>query len=154
MEFQITRMLENYETGQISRRQLVQGLALMAAGGHLTGSSSSVFQGVEVNHVALDVTDVQRSRNFYQKLLGLPVVRESRSNCFLGLKQNFLALFQAESAAMNHYCIGIRDYDIDKVTAELQRRELQPHRPAGTKRVYFKDPDGLTVQLSAQDHQP
>ena len=120
MEFQITRMVENYEAGRISRRQLVQGLALIVAVGPLTGLSSA-FQGVEINHVALDVTDVQRSRNFYQQLLGLPVVRESRNNCFLGLKRNFLALFQARSAAMNHYCIGIEGYDVDNVTAELQR---------------------------------
>ena len=153
MEFLITRTVENYEAGRISRRQLVQGLALIVAVEPLTGLSSA-FQGVEINHVALDVTDVQRSRNFYQQILGLPVVRESSNNCFLGLKRNFLALFQARSAAMNHYCIGIEGYDVDNVTAELQRRDLNPHRPAGTNRVYFRDPDELMLQLSAQDHRP
>jgi len=35
---------------------------------------------------------------------------------------------------------------------ELKRQGLNPNRPSGTDRVYFPDPDGLTVQLSSVDH--
>ncbi len=35
---------------------------------------------------------------------------------------------------------------------DLKRQGLNPNRPSGTDRVYFSDPDGLTVQLSSVDH--
>ena len=96
--------------------------------------------------MALNVTDVRRSRDFYQKHLGLPVVR------LLGLRKNFLALFQNANPGMNHYCIAIEDYEVGTVTAELERQGLDPARCSN--RVYFQDPDGIEVQLSSTDHQP
>ncbi len=147
----VSNMLERYERGKMSRRQLVIGLTTLAAASP-GQAEASTFKGVEVNHVALNVTDVKRSRDFYHKHLGLPVVNESDRNCFLGLGRNFLALFQSSSPSMNHYCLAIEDYDATSVAATLDAEGLKPRRTQD--RVYFKDPDGLTVQLSSKDHQP
>jgi hypothetical protein len=38
------------------------------------------------------------------------------------------------------------------VMSELNRHGLKPRRASGTDRIYFPDPDGLEVQLSAVDH--
>ena len=149
----ISDMLESYEQGRINRRQLIQGVALLATAAHSRASRSS-FQGVDVNHVALNVTDLHRSRDFYRDLLGMPVVRESRNSCFLGLGKNFLALFRNDQPSMNHYCIGIENYDVHTVTTQLKTLGLDPDQPAGSNRVYFRDPDDLVVQLSSADHQP
>ena len=150
----VSNLLYAYENGRLSRRQLVQSVAALAAGASAASAKGSTFQGVEVNHVALQVTDVARSRDFYRKHFGLPVVRESARNCFLGLGRNFLALFQNPRPGMNHYCIAIEDYEVGKVTEELRRQGFNPRQPAGSRRVYFDDPDGIEVQLSASDHQP
>lgn len=154
MESSISRLLECYERGKISRRHLVGGLAALAAGAASSTAAPSNFQGRDVNHVALNVTDVARSKDFYIKLLGMPVVRESPSSCFLGLGGNFLALFRNSQAGMNHYCISIDDYRVGPVTEELQRQGLNPRQSRGSARVYFDDPDGIEVQLSSYDHQP
>ena len=149
----ISDMLARYERGQIRRRDLISGLAALTVVSRSSATpTSSTFQGVEVNHVALNVTDVKRSRDFYQSHLGLPVVRQSQTNCFLGLGKNFLALFQNPNPGMNHYCIAIKDYEVGAVTAELERQGLDPARRGN--RVYFKDPDGIEVQLSSTNHQP
>jgi catechol-2,3-dioxygenase len=148
----ISNMLERYEGGRVSRRQLVQGLAAIAAAGYAAPAEASTFQGVGLNHVALRVTNVQRSRDFYQKHLGMPVLHESQSNCFLGLGKNFLTLFQNPNPGLDHYCIAIENFKADAVMEELKRQGLNPNRPSGTDRVYFPDPDGLTVQLSSVDH--
>jgi lactoylglutathione lyase len=148
----ISNMLERYEGGRVSRRQLVQGLAAIAAAGYAAPAEASTFQGVGLNHVALRVTNVQRSRDFYQKHLGMPVLHESQSNCFLGLGKNFLTLFQNPNPGLDHYCIAIENFRADAVMEELKRQGLNPNRPGGTDRVYFPDPDGLTVQLSSVDH--
>lgn len=153
MQKLISDMLERYERGEIRRRDIISGLATLTIASQASAApGSSTFQGVEVNHVALNVTDVKRSRDFYQKHLGLPVVNESETNCFLGLGDNFLALFRNSSAGMNHYCLAIEDYEVGKVTAELEKQGLNPTRRQD--RVYFNDPDGIEVQLSGAGHQP
>ena len=85
MEKLISGMLASYERGAVSRRELIQGLAAVAAAAQAGSASASTFQAVEVNHVALRVTDVARSRDFYQKHFGLPVVHQSSRACFLGM---------------------------------------------------------------------
>jgi catechol-2,3-dioxygenase len=152
MESIISAMLGRYEEGKISRRQLVGGLTAVAAASPTAQAAPSTFQGVEINHVALNVADLQRSRDFYQKHLGLPVVQESAGSCFLGMGKNFLTLFRNGRSGMDHYCIAIENYDVAKVAARLETEGLHPRRTED--RVYFPDPDGFTVQLSAADHQP
>ena len=154
MEGSISRLLEYYDRGKISRRHLVRGLAVLAAGAASSTAAPSTFQARDLNHVALNVTDVARSKDFYTKLLGMPVVGESPSSCFLGLGRNFLALFRNSQAGVNHYCISIEDYRVGPVTEELRRQGLNPRQPRGTARVYFDDPDGIEVQLASPDHQP
>jgi hypothetical protein len=52
---------------------------------------------------------------------------------------------------MDHYCIAIDNFDAGAVVDRLKKEQLEPDRPAGTDRVYFPDPDGLTVQVSSAD---
>lgn len=113
---------------------------------------SSTFRGAGVNHVALRVTDIGRSRDFYRDLFGMPVVSESASNCFLGLGDNFVALFRGDEPGMDHFCVSIENYEAAAAVETLQRIGLEPRREAN--RVYFPDPNGLTVQLSARGHRP
>ncbi|MFQ5927442.1 MAG: VOC family protein [Terriglobia bacterium] len=150
----IATMLKNYEHGKISRRRLIQGLAAIATAAYAAPAFSSTFQGVAINHIALRVTNVRRSRDFYQTHFGLPVIRESQSSCFLGIGENFLALFQSQKPGLDHYCLAIDNYKVDWVMEELKRQGFTPRRPSGTDRVYFPDPDGLVVQLSSLDHRP
>lgn len=148
----ISNMLESYERGRITRRQLITGLAAAATAAQAVPASGSTFQGIGLNHIALRVTDVPRSRDFYQKHLGLPVLTESQNNCFLGLGKSFLTLFRNQKAGLDHYCIAIENYRVDAVTEELKRQGLNPRRTED--RVYFPDPDSLEVQLSSIDHRP
>src|SRR5947207_3196944 len=94
MEHMISTMLASYERGKVSRRQLVQGLAALTAATGAARGTESTFKGTALNHIAIRVTNVQRSRDFYQKHFGLPVMHEEKDNCFLGLGKNFLTLFE------------------------------------------------------------
>ena len=152
MKQTISDMLESYELGKVSRRQLIQGLAVIAGAAYPAHAATSTFQGVGLNHVAIRVTNVQRSRDFYQKQFRAPVIHESRSDCFLGLGKNFLTLFQNPNPGLDHFCVAIESFSADGAMEELKREGLNPTRPEGTDRVYFPDPDGLTVQVSSIDH--
>ena len=148
----ISNMLASYEHGKLGRRQLIRGLAAIAAAAYAAPVSGSTFHGMALNHIAIRVTSVQRSRDFYQKHFGLPVIREAETDCFLGLGKNFLTLFQNQTPGLDHFCIAIQSFGANAVMEELKRQRLKPNRPSGSDRVYFPDPDGLTVQVSSVDH--
>lgn len=159
---ELDKMIAAFERGALSRRQLVQrlggALAAAASLGATRGQQEEAeeeieapsFQSRGLNHLALRVSDVPRSRDFYVRQLGLEVVRDGgQGNCFLRSENHFLALFRGEKAGMDHYCWTIDDYEPEKTTARLTELGLKPRREQ--ERVYFKDPDGLTVQLSAKN---
>jgi catechol 2,3-dioxygenase-like lactoylglutathione lyase family enzyme len=152
MEQIISSMLSSYERGSLTRRQLIQGLASIAAVGSPATASAATFRGMALNHIAIRVTKIQRSRDFYQKHFGLPVIREAETDCFMGLGKNFLTLFQNQAPGLDHFCIAIQDFNADAAVEELKHQGLHPNRPSGSDRVYFPDPDGLTVQVSSVDH--
>lgn len=151
------KLVEDFERGALTRRQLASRLlglgAAMAVGNTAVqareseASAESTFTATGLDHVALDVADLGRSRDFYIKHLGLEVVRESRTSCFLGRDGRFfLALFRSDQAGMNHYCYVIPNYDPDEAVRALQAEGLEPRRRSN--RVYFDDPDGLEVQVT------
>ena len=148
----ISRMLQEYERGNVSRRHLIQRLAALVLAAPPAPAAASTFKGVGLNHIAIRVADVRRSREFYEKQLGLPLIRESDTSCFLKMGDEFLTLFKNERPGLDHYCVAIEDFKPETVMSELNRQGLKPRRPSGTDRIYFADPDGLEVQLSSADH--
>ena len=112
----------------------------------------SILHAVDVNHVALRVTDIGRAVEWYQALMGLNVVRRSATSAFLGLGGNFLALFKGASGGGDHFCFSVEDYEPDAVKAKLAKHGIESRRRED--RIYFNDLNGLTVQVSEESHQP
>jgi catechol 2,3-dioxygenase-like lactoylglutathione lyase family enzyme len=110
---------------------------------------ASTFQATGIDHVALDVTSVPRSRDFYVKHLGLKVVTDGgEDNCFLGAGSGghfFLTLFRGDKPGLNHYCYKIKGFDAEKAGEALKAAGLKPELVDG--RVYFLDPDGIKAQV-------
>lgn len=155
MQDVVETVIENLEQGKLTRRQAVAGLtALVAAALGAPRSlgaeaGSSTFRAVGLNHLALRVTDLERSMAFYRKHLGLGVLRSGSRNAFLSCGgNNFLALFKAQTAGIDHYCFTVPDYDAGATVKTLEGAGLSPQRHED--RVYFDDPDGITVQLSGE----
>ena len=152
----IDETLDELEQRRISRRQAVAriGALVVALGsgasiGRAEGEASGTFAATGLDHIALRVTDLARSRDFYTKHLGLKVQTQSEWNCFLSCgPDNFVALFASKNASMDHYCYAIENYDPAQVVKKLEGAGLNPRRQEN--RVYFDDPDGLTVQISGR----
>jgi catechol 2,3-dioxygenase-like lactoylglutathione lyase family enzyme len=148
-------LVEDFERGFLSRRQLVS--RLMGLGAALTvlprvaeasQDGSSTFQATDLDHVALNVSSVPRSRDFYIKHLGLKVIRDGgEDNCFLGGGDDFfLTLFKGDKPGLNHYCYAIKGYAADQAEEKLKAAGLKPRREGD--RLYFPDPDGIEVQVA------
>ncbi len=154
MEAEITSLVEHFERGRLTRRQLIGRLTGIAAAMSAAPAAAafgapegSTFKATEVNHVALAVTDVARSRAFYEEHLGLETTRAGSTSGFLNCGTDFLALFKGKVAGLHHYCYSIADYAPDTAVKRLEAVGLKPDRRGD--RVYFKDPDGIEVQVSA-----
>ena len=98
-------ILKSFESGRISRREAAKrlaGLALSATGMSSVASAEppveSTFHATGLNHIGLRVADVARSRDFYQKHLGLTVIRDNApGNCFMRAGDNYLGLFRSDT---------------------------------------------------------
>lgn len=160
MQNQIVKMINDFEHGQLSRRQLIAHLTSMFAaslGASIafadqqptpasanSADSKPTFNATDLNHIALTVRDVRRSQKWYQRHLGLrPTGREG----FLTTGKGWLALFEGEKPGLNHYCYSIENYDPADAVARLKAAGLTPRRAGG--RVYFDDPDGIECQIAS-----
>jgi catechol 2,3-dioxygenase-like lactoylglutathione lyase family enzyme len=154
------KLVAEFEQGKLSRRQLAQrllglGAALamletsaLAQGSDKAESKEPLFKAKGLDHIALDVVDVPRSRDFYQKYLGMDVVRGDDNALFMGAdREFFLTLFKADKPGLNHYCYGIEDFDTASAVAKLREAGINPRETSG--RVYFPDPDGIEVQIAS-----
>ena len=151
----ISSILESYEKGRVGRRDAIRALAALAVGTRAAGASTappaeSTFRGLAINHTAVRVTNTARTRDFYQKHFGLPVIRHSESALFLGLGKNFLSFFRNQTPGFDHQCIAIENFKPEAVMETLRGAGLQPRRE--DDRIYFPDPDGLSVQVSSLEH--
>ncbi|MGI9666252.1 MAG: VOC family protein [Acidimicrobiia bacterium] len=105
------------------------------------------FEGTDVNHVALRVADLRRSRDFYIAAFGAVVTNETPTACFLQIGgSDFIALFPTDDPHIEHFCITVPDYDPDAAEAKLRTAGLEVIRRED--RLFFRDPDGLLVQIS------
>jgi catechol 2,3-dioxygenase-like lactoylglutathione lyase family enzyme len=152
MEAIINRLLQRFESGSLSRRQLIQGLTMLAgAGAAAQGAAAQTrgFQGASISHVSLSVSDLQRSVDFYQKVFGLAVLSQDKPNEIvrLGLKRTLVSLKRANpKAVVDHFAIGVENFNRDAVTKDLLDRGVTPSQNVDAG-FHVEDPDGYPVQI-------
>lgn len=167
MSAEIEHLVGQFEARALTRRELIASLTALVAGARVDASAqaatpSQVAQGRTINHVSLSVTDVERSADFYAKLLGLKVVsRPGNGGINLGLGTSFLGVYKLrDPGTVNHFCIGVDDFDPDKMAERLKQQGIQAtvdrnpaNRTSGGDQLYFNDPDNTRVQLGANGYQ-
>src|ERR1700741_4661292 len=113
MEAVISNMVKRFETGAITRRELIQGLAMLAtagAGASATAAQERGFQATTIDHISIQVTDLPRSIAFYQNLFGYSVVSEDKPNEIvrLGLNKARVSLHHKNpTGIVDHFAIGV-----------------------------------------------
>jgi glyoxylase I family protein len=143
----ISKLLASYENGKLSRRDLVQGLALLAAGSGTV--SAAGFQGNSINHVSLYVSDLQKSSDFYQRVLGCTVKkREGNNQVMFG--KSFLVLRPGDPPGkVDHLAIGVDNFNQDSISADLKARGITPKNEKGGAGFHVVDPDGMPLQITS-----
>ena len=163
----IDDLVGRFEARGMSRRELVAALAGLVASAAApaagqTGAVTMVAQGRTINHVSMAVADVEKAAAFYKALLGLKEVsRPGNGGINLGLSDGFLGLYKLPNpGTVNHFCIGVDDFDPDKMADQLKAQGVQAtvdrnpaNRTSGGDQLYFTDPDRTRVQLGPNGYQ-
>ena len=159
MENIIARLLQEFEQGKMSRRQLIQSLALAAAAASAEQASATGkgFKAVTINHISYEVADYKKTRDFYTGLLGMEVRRDDGRQCYLVFGDTHLIPRNARRGAavprVDHVAYTIDPWNRAAVEAELRSRGLQP-RPDQQTSFHVKDPDGFDLQICSKEMKP
>jgi catechol 2,3-dioxygenase-like lactoylglutathione lyase family enzyme len=155
MESIISNLLSRFEKGSLSRRELVQGLAMLAASGTATSAQEDInFKTANVDHVSVQVGNLQKSIDFYQKMFGFGVVSQAEEGGVkivrLGNTKTLVSLnVGGPPGRVDHFAIGIPRFTRESINSYLVQRGATPLQGdfAG---LHIKDPDGVNVQISSQ----
>jgi catechol 2,3-dioxygenase-like lactoylglutathione lyase family enzyme len=157
----IEHVVALFEQKRIDRRQLIGALvAAMAAPAAAVEAAPGLLDGRGVNHVTVFVSDLQRSRAFYERLLGATVMYDGGRFYDMKLSggRSFISSVQSNTPRIDHLCVGIPSFDADRTEA-LVRKEFPDSKAAATstppgaaqpikwRSVNLRDPDGNSVQL-------
>ena len=156
MEHVIARLLREFEQGKMTRRQLIQSLALAgaasASSAYAAGTPAETLTAIGVNHISYGVADYARTRDFYVDVLGVQVRGDSGTQCQLVFGDSFILARKSQQPDskphVDHFAVTIADWNSERVEEQLKRRGLDP-KPDGSSSFLVKDPDGFELQLSA-----
>jgi catechol 2,3-dioxygenase-like lactoylglutathione lyase family enzyme len=152
MEAIISSLVDRFEKGALTRRELVQGITTLAAASSaasMAQAQDAGVKGAKIDHVSIQVSDLQRSIVFYQKMFGLTVLSEDKPNEIvrLGAGKVLVSLHhKSPTGLVDHFAIGVENFNKDAVTRELKQRGANPedNLDAG---FHIKDPEGISVQI-------
>jgi catechol 2,3-dioxygenase-like lactoylglutathione lyase family enzyme len=114
-----------------------------------------------LRHVALNVRDVQKSVDFYCSVIGMSVEwAPDKDNVYLTSGGDNVAIHKLPEGTkpegtqtLNHIGFVVaRPEDVDDVAARVQAQGIELVEPVRTHRdgarsFYFRDPDGILIQL-------
>jgi catechol 2,3-dioxygenase-like lactoylglutathione lyase family enzyme len=156
MEAIISELVKRFEGGKLTRRELIQGLAMLTAASGAVSAAEPQGQGglktMKIDHISIQVTDLQRSIAFYQDLFGLVMVSEDKPNEIFrlgipGTKKTLVSLHhKSPTGLVDHYAIGVDGFNQDEVTRMLKQRGLTPMQDIDAG-FHVKDPEGIRVQI-------
>jgi catechol 2,3-dioxygenase-like lactoylglutathione lyase family enzyme len=151
MEAIISDLLNRFEKGALTRRGLIQGLAMLtAAGASQAQVPGGALKAAKIDHMSIQVSDLPRSIAFYQKIFGLTTVSEDKPNEIVRLGVGTKALVslhhKSPTGLVDHFAIGVENFNKDAVTRELKTRGVTPedNLDAG---FHIVDPEGISVQI-------
>jgi len=155
MEQIIAKLLDEFEQGKLTRRQLIRSLTVTASAASVASvpaaaDDAKVLPASNFNHVSYQVTDYKRSRDFYAGLFGMKVSDDDGKQCRLTFGNNILIVRNRQPAPkVDHIAYTIANWDQEKeaMEAEIKRRGIKIVSGDIKTSLHILDPDGFEVQF-------
>ena len=148
MERLINGLIGQYETGALSRRELVGALSTLSVTANAAFAADAGFQSASINHVSITASNLERTVGFYSRVFNL--TRQPGQNANLVQLQvgrdAHLSIRQGANPRFDHFAIGIQGFNKDRVIANLRARGATPIDGGDGAGLHVADPDGLFVQ--------
>jgi catechol 2,3-dioxygenase-like lactoylglutathione lyase family enzyme len=162
MEQQVTKLVDDFEHGKLSRRGLIKGLTAIAAAGSAARASAQTtpFTATGIDHISVQVETLGPSIEFYQNIFGLSILNQDEANKIVRMGPNtggggpfggpvIVSLHEKPpTGIVDHFAIAIRNFDQAEVTAALAEHGLEAENNLDYG-FYVRDPAGMPVQIVA-----
>ena len=157
MESVLDTMLGKYEQGKVTRRQFIEAVSMLAATAAtapaaLAADPVAPIVPVSVNHIAIGVSNLKRSKDWYTRVLKLKLVQETENLALLQFGETQLVLRPPTPAhpstavgTISHVMFGVSPYDEASLQQTLKAQGLEPKKDLESFLV--RDPDNLIVQI-------
>ena len=124
---------------------------LAAVGGAASGAEAqeAPFRSTRIDHISIQVTDLPRSIDFYEKVFGLSILNEDRDNEIvrMGTTRILVSLHRkSPTGIVDHYAIAIDAFDRESVTRTLTQLGLTPEQNLDYG-FHVRDLEGIPVQI-------
>lgn len=160
MDHIIDRLLGHYESGTVSRRQLIQGLAALATAATAAPAAAQGFEVSAIDHIQINAADALVSAEWYRRVLGLKRIRagamedESREIAHVGTGDTLLlSIRQLKPAGkIDHIGFRVSGFNQQAIQRDIEARgaKFQPPDPTAAPGSYLHDPDGIRIQISGK----
>jgi catechol 2,3-dioxygenase-like lactoylglutathione lyase family enzyme len=165
MERLIDRLIDQFDSGQLSRREFCETMAIatavLAGGG--AAANAAPQRGLTmlgVNHLSYVCPDYRQARDFYRDVFGMQVLNDKamgRANLSFGPPPgqggNFLVVRtdndppQPAQSHVDHICFTIANWNENQIKAELQAQGLGSRSRGGNGTMRVLDPFDFDVQF-------
>lgn len=113
--------------------------------------STALVQSTHIDHIRMDVTDIEETITFYQTAFGFEIYQYHEGWAIIGntnIKLIFSEVYEISKGSIDHFGFNITDYQ-----NTLERMMKEPYYDGDmewehSRSFYIKDPDGHRIELS------
>ena len=152
MQHTIETLVRQFEQGGLTRRQLVQGLLLVAAAPALAQERpAGAFRATGIDHVQITVSDLKATQQFYEKLFGASskLTAPTQLSIAIGTAGNAISVHSEAGPIkpIDHFGITVENFSPDAALATIARVVPGTKADKQGESVFLIGPDGVRLQL-------
>ena len=108
-----------------------------------------IFRATGMEHILLNVSDPEKSAEFYARIFG-PVSRRNNNRIWFQIGTSRVGLLKTPAGAkagVNHYCVSAEAFEYAATVKKLEQAGAKMEEPEIAGAPQFRDPDGYLVQV-------
>jgi catechol 2,3-dioxygenase-like lactoylglutathione lyase family enzyme len=139
----------------ITRREALArfGISTLAAGALAAADDAQPLHFTALDHIETSTPDSAKTAAFYARLFGAPVWKNNKTERrYVMLGSRYIAIEKGRQPfGVDHFSVGIEGFVVADIHAWLKQRAIAYRDYPSGKDLNVDDPDGIHIQLSADN---